>query len=286
MPKPLVLVTNDDGFESLGLVAAVRVALQLGEPLVVAPSTQQTGMGRGFSRTNGVAVHRRVMRVDGREVHGYAVDGAPAMAVALGVLELAPRTPAVALCGINYGENLGNLLTASGTVGAALEAANLGVPAAAVSLETPKEYHYSVNGDLDFSAAAHFAELTARLLLSGPMPRDVDALNVNVPSDATRDTPWRITRVSRCSYYHALPSLQGRLGESVDLEYESRVDRDILERDSDIWAVRVDRIVSISPISLDITSRTDLSSLRRLSEEAARTGYAGHPGGGGHRRLD
>jgi 5'-nucleotidase len=265
----LILVTNDDGFESLGLQAAVRVALRLGEPLVVAPSTQQTGMGRGFSRTNGVAVHRRAMQVDGRTIDGYAVDGAPALAVTFAILELAPRAPAIAISGINYGENLGNLVTASGTVGAALEAADLGVPAVAMSLETPQEYHYSTSG-LDFRASEHFAGIAARMLLRGGLPQDVDALNVNVPSDATPNTPWRVTRVSRSAYYYALPSLGARLGESVDLLYESRVDRDILERDSDIWAVRVDRVVSVSPISLDITSRTDLHALQDLLREMAR----------------
>src|SRR4030067_821485 len=97
----------------------------------------------------------------------------------------AAAAPALCGSGINYGENVGTGITASGTVGAALEAAALGVPALAVSLEVAQEYHLTYSEDVDFSAAAFFTGYFARLLLDKKFPEDAHVLKVDVPSDAT-----------------------------------------------------------------------------------------------------
>src|SRR5690606_9026913 len=123
----------------------------------------------------------------------YGVDGTPAQAVQHGVLELAPRQPALVISGINYGENTGNGVTVSGTVGAALEAASLGIPALAVSQQTPKDLHLTYSPDVDFRAAAYFSRLFGEWLLNeNTRPDDVDLLKVEVPLGATFETPWRL----------------------------------------------------------------------------------------------
>jgi 5'-nucleotidase len=126
---PLILVTNDDGILSPGLRAAAEAVAGLGELLLAAPATQQTSMSRAFSHDTDAGVIERVeMRVGGRAVPAYAVSGSPALTVTHAVLELAERPVGLCVSGVNYGENIGGSIGVSGTVGAALEAANHGIP--------------------------------------------------------------------------------------------------------------------------------------------------------------
>jgi 5'-nucleotidase len=262
--RPLILVTCDDGIESPGLCAAVRAVLPLGEVMVSASCEQQTGAGRSLPTFNDGAIHEIEYQVDGRQVPAYAIDGSPAQAVLYALVELVPRKPALCVSGINFGENVGSTLTSSGTVGAALEAADTGVPALAASLETDKKYHYNHSEDVDFSTATHFVHYFAGQMLSKAMPADVDVLKLEIPCDATTRTPWRITRMSRQRYYRTLPSGRSYLSEKRRLDYEMVIDHATLEPNSDIRAVLVDRLVSVTPLSLDLTSRVVLNELEAL----------------------
>ncbi len=260
--QPLILVTCDDGVESPGLRAAVRAVLSLGEVMVSAPCEQQTGAGRSLPTFNDGAIHEIEYEVDGQRVPAYAIYGSPAQAVLYALVELVARQPALCVSGINFGENVGSGVTASGTVGAALEAADAGVPALAVSLETDKKYHYNHSQEVDFSAASHFTRYFASRMLSRPMPADVDLLKLEIPCDATPDTPWRVTRLSRQRYFRPLPSGRRYLAEKRRLDYDMVIDKATLEPDSDIQAVLVDRVVAVTPLSLDLTSRVEFSDLR------------------------
>jgi len=262
--RPLILLTCDDGIESPGLRAAVRAAVGLGEIIVSAPCEQQTGAGRSLPTFNDGAIHEIEYEVDGQQVPAYAVLGSPAQAVIYALVELVPRKPALCISGINFGENLGSAVTGSGTVGAALEAADEGVPGLAISLETDPKYHYNHSEDVDFSAATHFARHFAVQMLAQQMPADTDVLKVDIPCDATPSTPWRVTRLSRQRYFQPLPSGRRYLAEKRRLGYRMQVDRAALEPDSDIHAVLVDRIVSVTPLSLDLTSRVGKDALEAL----------------------
>ena len=128
---PLILVTNDDGIEAPGLYAAIELASSLGDVLVAAPLEPQTAMSRSYPRTPTQGrIEPREICVNDNHIAAFAVNGSPAQAVAHGILELADRMPALCISGINNGENLGGTIFISGTVGAAAEAAGLGVPGA------------------------------------------------------------------------------------------------------------------------------------------------------------
>ncbi len=262
--RPLILVTCDDGIDSPGLRAAVCAALELGDVVVSAPFEQQTGAGRSLPTFNDGAIYEVAYQVNGRRVPAYAIHGSPAQAVLYALVELVPRQPALCISGINFGENVGSGVTVSGTVGAALEAADEGVPALAVSLETDKKYHYHHSDEVDFTAAAHFTTRFAARMLARQMPPDVDLLKVEVPCTATPDTPWRVTRLSRQRYYRALPSGRRALNEKRRLDYEMAIDRATLEPDSDLHAMLVDRVVAVTPLSLDLTSRVAFDELEAL----------------------
>jgi 5'-nucleotidase len=177
------------------------------------------------------------------------------------LLDVAPRWPDLVVSGINFGENLGTGVTVSGTVGAAIEAASFGVPALAVSLETPKEFHYQHSNTVDFAGAAVFTRRFAQLVLAGNLPRDVDILKIDVPRDATPDTPWRLVRASRQRYHVPQPSGRRDLSDQKGIDYIQAIDWDTLEPDSDVHALAVERVVSVSPLSIDLTSRVDLENL-------------------------
>ena len=262
--RPLILVTCDDGVESPGLRAAVRAVLDLGDVLISSPYEQQTSMGRSLPPQYDGAIHPVAYSVDGIAVSAYALYGSPAQAVLYALADLVPRRPDLCVSGINFGENVGSGITASGTVGAALEAAGAGIPSMAVSLETDRSYHYQISEEVDFAAATHFARFFAGRLLARPMPVDVDLLKIEVPGAATPESPWRVTRVSRQRYFYALATGRSNLLEKRPLDYEMRFDAAELEPDSDIHALLVDRIVSVSPISFDLTSRVPLDALEQV----------------------
>lgn len=262
--NPLILITNDDGITSPGLQAAARAAMPLGELLVVAPDRQWSGAGRSMPPGPEGHISRFPLEVDGQPVTAYQVNASPALAVAHALLELAPRRPALLISGINYGENMGTDVTISGTVGAALQAANHGIPALASSLQTPKETHTNPSDSVDFTAAIHFTRLFARCLLATPLPFDVDLLKLDVPSDATPETPWRLTRVSRHTYFAPIPPQRSDLAEPMRIDYRTPTHPERTEPDSDIYALAVDRVVSVAPLSLDLTSRADRGEIEAL----------------------
>jgi 5'-nucleotidase len=261
MLKPLIIVTNDDGIKSPGLLAAVAALKGLGEIVVVAPRAQQSSAGRAFYWRERGARRSRV-RLGNQVFLAYAVDASPAVAVRYALQLVASRPPSLVVSGINYGENLGNGLTISGTVGAALEAASARVPALAVSLETAREYHTSHSRTIDFKAAAYFARLFARQMLKIDLPPSARLLNVNVPGDAKRSTPWRVTCASRQAYFHSLVN-QGRF-----VGYDVKVDLATLERDSDIYASFVDHVVSVTPLTVDLTAHDELRKVQEILSNA------------------
>jgi 5'-nucleotidase len=270
MTRPLILVTNDDGIHSPGLHAAIAALAVLGELLIIAPTEQQTGMSRSLPPTFDGRIHPLRLTHDGRIYHAYHLGGSPAQCVLYGVLDCAQRMPDLVVSGVNYGENLGNSTLVSGTVGAALQGGDMGIPSLAVSLETKKEYHYNHGQDVDWSAARHWLRFFAqRTLDSSPFwPEDVAVLKIDIPASATSQTPWRLTRQSRRPYYISLPTHRCRPDDPSIMDYEVQVDAGELEPDSDIFAFAVDRIISVTPLSVNLTARIAFSDFDRRLREA------------------
>lgn len=264
LTKPQILLTNDDGIQSPGLWAAAGALAAIGRVTVAAPAEQSSGMGRSLPSTSSGIIQEQKLRVNGQEWTVYAVHGSPAQAIQHGVLEIMPKKPDLVVSGINYGENVGLGTTISGTVGAAMEGASLGIPALAISLEAAQQFHLSYSNEVDFSVAGHFTAVFGRMLLKKEMPADVDLLKVDVPSAATPETKWVVTCVARQGYYEPLRpkrtswSVEGKPG------YKEAAILDGEDENSDVVILRKHHMVAVTPISLDMTSRTDLSSLERL----------------------
>lgn len=265
--RPQILLTNDDGILSPGLWAAAASLSKLGFVTVTAPREQSSGAGRSLPNTSDGLIQEQRVQVNGQEWTVFSIGGTPAQTVLHGIYEVMPKKPDLVVSGINYGENVATGVTISGTVGAALEAASLGIPAVAVSLEAEARYHLTYSEELSFLVAADFAARMARLLLEKKFPADVDLLKVDVPSDATVDTPWQLTRVSRQRYYEPVAPVRASWSERAVIGYREAGKLDREPENTDVYVLRKKRMVSVSPLSLDLTSRVDFEELEKLMRE-------------------
>jgi len=264
MEKCQILLTNDDGIRSPGLWAAAEALSDLGYVTVAAPRDQSSGMGRSLPMSSDGKIRPELLRVRGKDWTVYAVGGTPAQAVLHGILEIMPHKPDLVVSGINYGENVATGVTISGTVGAAMEAASQGIPSLAASLETGREQHLTYSTEVDFSAAAYFTAYFARKLLEKHFPPAVQLLKVDVPCDATPQTPWQVTRLAPQRYYIPVAPKRSSWEERGPVDYEEAADLEDEVKDSDVYVLRVKRMVSLTPLSLDFTARVDFGEMDKL----------------------
>jgi 5'-nucleotidase len=265
--RPLILITNDDGIQSRGLRAAAAACEALGELLIAAPARQQSGAGRSMPSTSEGRIYEEKVTINGNTVIGYGIEGAPAQVVQHALFEIAKRPVNLVVSGINYGENIGEGITVSGTVGAALEAASFGIPALAVSRQTAAEHYLSHSADIDFTAAAHFVKMFASAILRHSLPPGVDLIKIEVPEQATPGTPHRWTRISRQRYFYPVVPHRRRPTDPGPLGYETHVVVDTLEPDSDVRTVILDKVVSITPVTIDLTARVDFRDMAAWLEK-------------------
>ena len=252
MDNKLVLITNDDGIESPGLLATAEAVADLGELVIVAPSYQQTAMSRSLSGSRDEFFKSMEYRVNGSVFTAYHISASPAMAVqhAYNVM-FRDRKPDIIISGINYGENLGWDSMLSGTIGAAFQAAAQGTSALAVSLQTDIENHFYY-GKVNWSGAKHFLRLYAERILREGMPDGVQVLKIDVPSIADEKTEWRYTNLADSHYFTAEienPTLQSKLG---DAKVKLKPIDNSLDKNSDIYAIAVDKVVSVTPLRMNL----------------------------------
>lgn len=265
--KPLILFTNDDGIHSPGLWTVVEAFVGMGDLLVVAPKEQQSGMGRSLPSFSRGIIETYEVPTHIPDCTAYAVEGTPAQSVQHAVLEIADRKPTLLVSGINYGDNSGNGVTISGTVGAAIEAASLDIRAIAMSQQTPFDLHLSYSKEVDFYPAARFARRFGEWMITHQaMPDDVDILKIDVPWGATVETDWEVTRVSRRRVYWPTRPERASLQAQGKLGYRYEADPSQAEPDSDVYVLLHEHKVSVTPMSLDMTSRTDFHRLRQILE--------------------
>lgn len=260
--KPLILITNDDGIHSPGLAAAAEALDPLGELLIVAPLEQQTSMGRSQTQQCGGdgTITKITVKYRDHSWEGYGAKATPALAVVHAVKELAGREISLVISGINYGENVASCVTVSGTIGAALEAADNGLPSLAVSQEIAGLDYHSYNLEVDFSAAVHFTRQIAKKMLAGTLPFDADVLKLEIPLCATVDTRMVVTMQDRLNYYQSVIEKRQTLFGSRAKVSSVPSKGKFTSKDTDAYAL-AEGLVSITPLSLDLTSRSSLDKL-------------------------
>lgn len=245
--EPLILVTNDDGIGAPGLVAAAEAAAQIGVVYIAAPQYPQQSMGRSYPKhpDTGIVTPSTVGSSIPGVVASFGVHGSPAQVVSYAILELLPRLPDLCISGVNFGENLGTTLTGSGTLGATFEADSYGINSIAVSLQAVANMKAD---NVDWSACICVAIRLGRAMLAKAFPAEVSILNVNVPALAVPGCESRLTVDSRQPYWVFEKPIRTELSNPSSLPVTIEVDLDSLEPRSDVRALVVDGVISVTPI--------------------------------------
>ncbi|PLX80782.1 MAG: 5'/3'-nucleotidase SurE [Desulfuromonas sp.] len=249
----LILVTNDDGVQSPGITALVSQLRQLGRVVVVAPDRERSAVGRAL--TLHLPLRAEVVGPD-----CWAVSGTPTDCVNLGIQGLLESRPDLVVSGINKGANMGDDLTYSGTVAAAMEATLMGVPSFAVSLSS------STFAEADFAHAAQTAGTVARLVMQHGLLADT-FLNVNVP--AGKPHGLRLTRQGKRTYQEAVVHSQDPRGRSYFWIGAGELGFQDLEG-TDFHAV-ARGYVSLTPLHLDLTNYAAFDRVRQWTPELVQT---------------
>ena len=249
--EKLILVTNDDGYDSKGLAAAVEVARAFGRVVVVAPETTQSGMSQAITMYNPLYL-RKVREEEGLTL--YAFSGTPVDCLKMGLdCLLRGRRVDLVLSGINHGSNSAVNVLYSGTMGAAIEGSFYGCPSIGLSLDDH-------SADADFDAAVEYGRRIVGAVLEGQVELPL-CLNVNVP----KGRPEQVKGIRLCRqnrgfwreefYRHEDP--RGReyfwlTGDFVNAEPEAE--------DTDEWAL-AHGYVSVVPVQVDLTDYGRLATL-------------------------
>jgi len=249
-PLPRILVTNDDGIESRGLLALKQALEPLGDVYVLAPETNQSAVGHTKTFMRPLRVRERTL-ADGSR--GWSVDGSPTDAVSLaflGYFDVGGFD--LVASGINYGANLGDDITYSGTVSAAMEAVMSSCPAFAIS----QEYYEHP----DFELAGRAATAVAKNILEhGLSPGEL--INVNVPAvDPGLFDGFEVTRLGKRVYQDQLIERQDPRGIPY-FWIGGPPPSGLSVPGTDFHAV-VHRRIAVTPIHLDLTGRSLLKRLR------------------------
>jgi 5'-nucleotidase len=261
MSVPHILVTNDDGVHSAGLLALAQALRTVGDVSVIAPDSNRSAIGRGITIHNPLHVEE-VELADGSPA--LATDGTPVDCVRFAALGLVERQPDLIVSGINLGLNLGDDVTYSGTVAAALEGTLLGIPALALSAHAVNAATADQWDDraYDFRAAAAFAAAVAPRVLDVGFPEGV-VLNVNAPGlPPDRVTGARVTRLGRRVYNDELTLLDEQGGRRRYTIYGGMASHH--REDGTDFAAVEDGAISVTPLHFNLTDMANMDAVEAL----------------------
>jgi 5'-nucleotidase len=253
-----VLLTNDDGISAPGLQALRRALVALGglEVVTIAPDSNRSATARSITTRSPLSVEEITFE-DGNV--GYATDGTPVDCVRFAELGLGGGRPDLIVSGINHGANLGDDITYSGTVAAALEGIILGIPAIALSQQSSGGGMGYVSGRFDFALAADYSARMVARLRTEPMP-EATLINVNFPGIPV--TGVEVTTLGKRIYNDELKLLD-KPGDDGRSRYEIYGWKPGYEEadGTDLCAVAAGRI-AVTPIHFDLTDHGGLDRLR------------------------
>ena len=249
-----ILITNDDGVTSNGIIALYNAVKDIADTTIVAPLHQQSGVGHAITLMKPL---RAIPTIIGEDIQAYAVTGTPTDCVIVGSRNLMDEKPDLVISGINIGENLAKSITTSGTLGAAFEAAYFGIPAIAVSLQVKREDVKFKDGvrEIDFTFAEKIVRKFVKKVLEHGMPEGVNIFNLNIPAEPASEN-----------------IVQAHLANKMyDTDIEERIDPYghpyywivgglIMDerKDTDVYSVRVLNQPTVTALSTDLTKKIDL----------------------------
>lgn len=247
--KPLILVTNDDGYQAKGLIRLIEAMRKIGDVVVFAPETHQSGMSSAL--TTAQPLRTRIYKQE-EGLTAYACTGTPVDCVKLALNEFLDRKPDLLVSGINHGSNAGISVIYSGTMGAAIEGCIFGVPSIGMSL-------CDFMTDADFSATEIVAKTVARQALKNGLPKGV-CLNVNVPKGEVKGI--RVSSQTQGKWvneYHRSTDGVGRDVFWITGNFENW-EQD--NQNSDEWAL-ANGYAAVVPVKIDMTAHDFIPELEK-----------------------
>lgn len=248
--KPLILVINDDGITAPGIRALIEVMNEIGDVVVVAPDSPQSGMGHAITINSTLFVEKVV--IDKGNQTEYSCSGTPADCVKLAVKQILDRRPDLCVSGINHGSNSSINVIYSGTMSAALEAGIEGIPAIGFSL---LDYNWNAN----FEHAKPFVKTIVKNALKNGLPNGV-VLNVNIPNLAKKDIKGiKVCRQAKANWEEEFDKRKNPQGREYYWLTGKFVNLDNGE-DTDEWALK-NNYISVVPVQFDLTAHHAIQNL-------------------------
>ncbi len=258
-----ILMTNDDGHDSVGFLPLLKELSKEFTVTAVAPSEQRSWVGKSISFHNEIVLKK----IKIGEYDGYSCSGTPADCVQIGLYDVLERKPGLVVSGINLGNNAGHgRILSSGTVGAAMEASIDGVKAVSASLHIPddikdKTDFYDPKNYKMFENAARIMLKAIKIVSDMDFGDGIDLVSINIPFDATEDSGFEITRPFRDPY----GKLFERKGDSF-VHTNPSIEFKNLKKETDLKALSEGKI-SITPISLELVSDGSMEKLRAIVDK-------------------
>ncbi len=248
--RPLILVTNDDGITAPGIRALIKIMNKIGDVVVVAPDSPQSGMGHAITIDN--VLHCNPITIDEGPQIEYSCSGTPADCVKMAVSEILNRKPDLCVSGINHGSNSSINVIYSGTMSAAVEAGIEGVPAIGFSL---LDFNYHA----DFKPSEEFIKkIVLNVLLNG-LP-DATVLNVNIPKLKKEEIKGvKICRQANGYWKEKFDKRKSPFGKEYYWLSGEFINKD-KGQDTDIWALE-NGFVSVVPVQFDMTAHHAIQKL-------------------------
>jgi len=245
------LISNDDGINASGILAAKEAVENLADITIVAPSTQQSGIGRALTLFEPLRINPTLLK-DG--TRAFSVSGTPSDSVALGIYEIMDDLPDFMISGINIGHNIGKgELTTSGTIGAAMEAASYGIPSIAVSLQVDRGYIKFENSfiDIDFTFAKKILNKVTKKVISKKLPENIDLINLNIPSNPSSNK-IKIVKLGKRMYTPLIKTRSDPRGKPY--YWIDGIPYDKNDENTDGYCLHKEKVCTLTPLSIDNTS--------------------------------
>jgi 5'-nucleotidase len=240
---PLILLTNDDGINSPGLAALHKAVSSLGQVVIVAPDRDNSAVSHSLTMNRPLRVQKQAESI-------YTLDGTPADCVSIALGKILKKRPDLLISGINSGPNLGDDISYSGTVSAAVEGTMYSIPSMAVSLAGEPPY--------DFTPAGKAAAKLAVMILARGLPENT-LMNINVPGN-TSISGTKVTRQGRRLWEDSIQETFDPRGRRHYWIGGGTPVRDSAE-DTDVHAI-LTGFISVTPIHLDLTNHEGVFHLR------------------------
>ena len=252
--KPLILVTNDDGVTAPGIRTLVSVMKTIGDVVVVAPDSPQSGMGHAITLNSTLHIEKIYVETNGYDA--YSCSGTPADCVKIAINEILDRRPDLVVSGINHGSNSSINVIYSGTMSAAIEAGIEGIPAIGFSL-----LDYSWNANFEHSKS--YIKSIAENVLNKGLTEGI-VLNVNIPNlEQNKIKGIKICRQAKANWKEEFDKRKTPQGKDYYWLTGTFVNYDKGE-DTDEWALK-HGYISVVPVQFDLTAHHAIQKLNTWS---------------------